>query len=141
MCTSGSAVAAAPSFSALRRETRFVVCISTFPWWSVPLWYGQFRPIDPQARNGACANAIIVPISTNCDRQLRTPGYAIRALWAIGAAMTARPPIRIALNVALDGILAAPAVPLARAIANPAGDALHPLWLLPAGALTLLIAG
>ena len=55
--------------------------------------------------------------------------------------MTARPPIRIALNVALDGILAALAVPLARAIANPAGDALHPLWLLPAGALTLLIAG
>jgi len=55
--------------------------------------------------------------------------------------MTARPPIRIALNVALDGILAALAVPLARAIANPADYALHPLWLLPVGALTLLIAG
>ncbi len=55
--------------------------------------------------------------------------------------MTARPPIRIALNVALDGILAALAVPLARAIANPAGDAFQPVWLLPAGALTLLIAG
>jgi O-antigen biosynthesis protein WbqV len=55
--------------------------------------------------------------------------------------MTARPPIRIVLNVALDGILAALAVPLAWAIANPAGYALQPLWLLPAGALTLLIAG
>ena len=45
--------------------------------------------------------------------------------------MAARPPIRIALNVALDGMLAALAVPLARAIADPAGDWLQPLWLLP----------
>ena len=55
--------------------------------------------------------------------------------------MAARPLVRIALNVALDGALAALAVPLARAIADPSGDWLHPPWLLPAGAATLLLAG
>ena len=55
--------------------------------------------------------------------------------------MTARPPLRVALNVALDGTLAAVAVPLARTIASPSIDPLHPLWLLPAGAVTLLLAG
>ena len=43
--------------------------------------------------------------------------------------MAARPPVRIALNVAIDGALAALAVPLARAIADPSGDWLHPPWL------------
>ena len=55
--------------------------------------------------------------------------------------MAARPPVRIALNVAIDGALAALAVPLARAIADPSGDWLHPLWLPAAGAATLLLAG
>jgi FlaA1/EpsC-like NDP-sugar epimerase len=55
--------------------------------------------------------------------------------------MAARPLVRVALNVVLDGALAAVAVPLARAIADPSGDWLHPLWLLPAGAATLLLAG
>src|SRR5436190_11551 len=55
--------------------------------------------------------------------------------------MTLRAPGRVALNVALDGMLAALAVPLARAIASPPGDWLHPLWLLPLGAATLLLAG
>ena len=43
--------------------------------------------------------------------------------------MAAHPPVRVALNVVLDGLLAALAVPLARAIADPSGDWLHPLWL------------
>src|ERR1700733_2267600 len=55
--------------------------------------------------------------------------------------MAAHPPVRVALNVVLDGLLAALAVPLARAIADPSGDWLHPLWLLPIGAATLLLAG
>ncbi len=55
--------------------------------------------------------------------------------------MTAGPPVRIGLNVALDGVLAAAAVPLARMIADPTGEWLHPLWLPAAGAATLLLAG
>jgi FlaA1/EpsC-like NDP-sugar epimerase len=55
--------------------------------------------------------------------------------------MATRPLIRVALNIALDGALAALAVPLARAIADPSGDRLHPLWLPAAGAATLLLAG
>jgi FlaA1/EpsC-like NDP-sugar epimerase len=53
----------------------------------------------------------------------------------------ARPLIRIALNVAVDGVLAALAVPVARWIAAPADVAGLPLWTLPAGALALLLAG
>src|SRR5215472_1354258 len=55
--------------------------------------------------------------------------------------MAARPPLRIALNVAIDGALAALAVPLARAIASPSGDWLHPAWLPISGAAALLLAG
>ena len=55
--------------------------------------------------------------------------------------MAARPPVRIALNVVIDGAVAALAVPLARAIADPSGDWLHPPWLPAAGAATLLLAG
>jgi FlaA1/EpsC-like NDP-sugar epimerase len=54
--------------------------------------------------------------------------------------MAARPLVRVALNIALDGALAALAVPLARALADPSGDWMHPLWLLPAGAVCLLLA-
>ena len=53
----------------------------------------------------------------------------------------ARSLIRIAVNVALDALLAAIAVPVARWIADPAGNAMTPLWLIPAGAVALLIAG
>ena len=52
-----------------------------------------------------------------------------------------RPLLRIALNVALDGALAAISVPIARWIADPAGDILQPPWLLLAGAASLLVAG
>ena len=55
--------------------------------------------------------------------------------------MGSRPPVRIGLNIAVDGALAALAVPLARAAANPSGDWLHPAWLALAGAGTLLLAG
>src|ERR1700751_2450087 len=55
--------------------------------------------------------------------------------------MAARPPVRIALNVAIDGALAALAVPLARAVADPGADWLRPPWLPLAGAATLLLAG
>jgi O-antigen biosynthesis protein WbqV len=53
----------------------------------------------------------------------------------------ARSLIRIAVNIALDGMLAAAAVPAARWIADPSGILLSPLWLLPFGAATLLAAG
>ncbi|HET6196641.1 MAG TPA: polysaccharide biosynthesis protein, partial [Acetobacteraceae bacterium] len=55
--------------------------------------------------------------------------------------MAARPPLRIALNVAIDGALAALAVPLARAVADPSGSWLQPPWLPLAGAAALLVAG
>ena len=45
------------------------------------------------------------------------------------------------MNVGIDGLLAALAVPLARAIADPGTGWLRPLWLLPLGALVLLLAG
>jgi O-antigen biosynthesis protein WbqV len=53
----------------------------------------------------------------------------------------ARSWIRIAVNVALDGGLAAISVPVARWLADPAAAAWHPLWTLPLGAVTLLLAG
>ena len=53
----------------------------------------------------------------------------------------ARPLIRIAVNVALDGVIAALALLLARWVAAPGDAALHPWWLAPAGAATLLAAG
>jgi hypothetical protein len=55
--------------------------------------------------------------------------------------MAARPPVRIALNIAIDGALAALAVPLARAVAAPSSDWLHPWWVPVAGAGSLLLAG
>jgi O-antigen biosynthesis protein WbqV len=55
--------------------------------------------------------------------------------------MPARPPVRIALNVAIDGALAGLAAPLARAVADPKGQWLDPYWLPAAGAAALLVAG
>ncbi|HET7882419.1 MAG TPA: nucleoside-diphosphate sugar epimerase/dehydratase [Acetobacteraceae bacterium] len=55
--------------------------------------------------------------------------------------MAARPPLRIALNVAIDGALAALAVPIARAVADPAGAWFEPPWLPLAGAAALLLSG
>jgi FlaA1/EpsC-like NDP-sugar epimerase len=48
---------------------------------------------------------------------------------------------RIAINVALDGLLAALAVPLAHWLADPAADPFTPLWTIPWGATVLLLAG
>ncbi len=48
---------------------------------------------------------------------------------------------RIALNVAVDALLAAAAVPLARWLANPLGDVVGPLWTLGLSAVVLLAAG
>ena len=53
----------------------------------------------------------------------------------------ARSLIRIAVNVALDGMLSAAAVPVARWIADPSSPVLSPPWFLPLGAATLLLAG
>ena len=50
--------------------------------------------------------------------------------------------IRIAVNVALDGGMAALSVPLARWLADPAAPSMpHPFWTIPLGALCLLLAG
>ena len=48
---------------------------------------------------------------------------------------------RIAVNVALDGALAAVAAPIARWIADPRGGLLHPLWFVAGGGITLLLGG
>jgi O-antigen biosynthesis protein WbqV len=52
-----------------------------------------------------------------------------------------RPLSRIAVNVALDGALAAIAAPIARYLADPGGGLLHPLWFVAGGFITLLLAG
>ena len=48
---------------------------------------------------------------------------------------------RIGLNAGLDFLLAGLAVPLARWLADPAGDPFTPLWTLAWGAAVLLLAG
>jgi FlaA1/EpsC-like NDP-sugar epimerase len=53
----------------------------------------------------------------------------------------ARSLIRIAVNVAIDGVLAAAAAPAALWLANPAGATLSDLWLPALGAGALLVAG
>lgn len=53
----------------------------------------------------------------------------------------ARSLLRIAVNVILDGGMAALAVPAAHWLADPGGPALHPLWTLGWGAAALLLAG
>ncbi|WP_428542950.1 polysaccharide biosynthesis protein [Rhodopila sp.] len=53
----------------------------------------------------------------------------------------ARSLIRIAVNVAIDGGLAALSVPVARWLAEPAAAALYPIWTIPLGAVCLLLAG
>jgi len=55
--------------------------------------------------------------------------------------VAARSLIRIAVNVALDGILAAVSVPAALWLANPGGAAFAPSWLPAIGAAALLLAG
>ncbi len=55
--------------------------------------------------------------------------------------LASRPLVRIAINIVLDGTLAALAVPLARWIADPAGAWLYPLWLIPGGVGAVLLAG
>ncbi len=57
-----------------------------------------------------------------------------------GSMLLPRSLIRIGVNVALDGLLAALAVPVARWIADPAGPWLYPLWAPLGGAVTLLAA-
>ncbi|MBB2156261.1 polysaccharide biosynthesis protein [Gluconacetobacter diazotrophicus] len=52
-----------------------------------------------------------------------------------------RPVNRIAVNVLLDGLLAALSAPLARWLADPRGGLLHPLWFVAGGAITLIISG
>jgi len=58
-----------------------------------------------------------------------------------GVISSQRATTRIAVNVAIDGALAAAAAPLARWIADPVGGLLHPLWFLAGGGITLLLAG
>ncbi len=55
--------------------------------------------------------------------------------------MATRSVMRIVVNVALDGVLAAASVPLAHWIAAPAADPFTPLWTIPAGVAALLLAG
>jgi FlaA1/EpsC-like NDP-sugar epimerase len=55
--------------------------------------------------------------------------------------MATRSTARIVINIALDGTLAALAVPVARWAADPTDPIFHPLWLIPTGAMTLIAAG
>ena len=52
-----------------------------------------------------------------------------------------RSALRIVVNVALDGALAAVAAVVARFLADPSGGLLHPLWFLGGGAIALLVSG
>ncbi|WP_230975532.1 polysaccharide biosynthesis protein [Acetobacter garciniae] len=52
-----------------------------------------------------------------------------------------RPLNRIAVNVLLDGVLAALAAPVARWLAAPQDGLLHPLWFVAGGAITLVVSG
>lgn len=52
-----------------------------------------------------------------------------------------RPLNRIAVNVLLDGALAALAAPLARWLAAPQDGLLHPLWFLAGGGISLIVSG
>jgi len=61
--------------------------------------------------------------------------------YRVGTMPSQRSVNRILLNVALDGVLAAVATPLARYVADPGGGLLHPLWFVAGGAITLLVAG
>jgi FlaA1/EpsC-like NDP-sugar epimerase len=49
--------------------------------------------------------------------------------------------IRIGVNIALDGALAALSVPVARYISAPSSMSFEPAWMIPAGSITLLLAG
>ena len=55
--------------------------------------------------------------------------------------MRARSLTRIAVNILLDGALAAAALPLARWIADPSGPALTPTWPISLSAAAVLVAG
>ena len=48
---------------------------------------------------------------------------------------------RIAVNILLDGTLAALAAPLARWLAAPQDGLLHPLWFLAGGGVSLAVSG
>src|SRR5579859_6789891 len=62
--------------------------------------------------------------------------------WDIAVGMAIRhSTFRIAVNVALDGLLAASAVVVARVLLAPAADPLTPAWTLAWGAFSLLLAG
>src|SRR5271166_5392467 len=77
-------------------------------------------------------------IALRSDRLRYTP----RPTCAIFRPMVAaRSLIRIAINVTLDGGMAALSVPAARWLAEPATPPLHPLWTIPLGGLAVLIAG
>ncbi|MFO1024689.1 MAG: nucleoside-diphosphate sugar epimerase/dehydratase [Acetobacteraceae bacterium] len=68
--------------------------------------------------------------------------YLARTPRAIPRAMAAaRSTIRIAVNAALDGAMAALSVPVAAWLAEPAAPGLVPLWRIPLGAACLLVAG
>src|ERR1700722_16475161 len=53
----------------------------------------------------------------------------------------ARSLIRIAVNIAIDGVLAAMAVPVAWWIADPSGTVPSPAFTIPLGAAALLLSG
>ena len=55
--------------------------------------------------------------------------------------VTHRSALRLALNIGLDGVLAALAVPLSRWLIQPMGDPFTPAWTVAWGAVALLAAG
>ncbi len=71
----------------------------------------------------------------------RGPFDSPRRLGYSGTMALQRSGVRIAVNVALDGALAAASVPLARWLAAPSYDAFTPTWTMLWGAAALLLAG
>ena len=51
--------------------------------------------------------------------------------------VTHRSALRLALNIGLDGVLAALAVPLSRWLIQPTGDPFTPVWTIAWGAVAL----
>ena len=153
-----------PIFIARRRDTRFVILFTP---WCGPSARSSLRPVPTRTPAGQYRSS---PISVKhpapasgvsrspawearhwmqatlpsppANAQPR-PGYDARGLHrAIGPPCPRRGAlIRIAVNVAIDGILAAVAVPVAWWITDPAGAVPSAAFSIPFGAAALLVAG
>ena len=92
----------------------------------------------PASSRGLVPGAVVQPAQANrpLHRYDDADALEYRAAWPRRV-----PLIRIAVNVALDGVLGGLAVPVASWLADPAATRVAPLWPIPVGARRLLAAG